>query len=324
MTLLSKFKFFVKKYRLLEKEDKVIVGVSGGPDSVALLYLLLAVSPQYRLKLHVAHLDHQLREDSSKDAEFVLELARKLNITAEVKKIKISNSAKGSIEETARNARLDFFFSAAKRFKAKKIALGHTRDDQAETVLMRLLRGAGLSGLSGISSKKDMRGFQIIRPLIEISRQEIEGYLKKKRVQPRLDSSNLEDIFFRNKVRNRLLPLLQKEYNANIKEVLSAMAQSVSSDYDYLNCAARKISGRFSGRLGIKKFLALHPSMRRMILRMNIARLRGDTRRIDFRHISEIEDLIANRPVNSIVHLPRGLFVIKKKNSISFKSSLKK
>ena len=171
----------VKEHGLIRKFDRIVLGVSGGPDSIALLYCLLALKEEYRLSLRIAHLNHMLRpKDSAKDAEFVRALAKKLGLACTIKKVNVKALKKGSLEETARKARWDFFLETAKNFKADKIALGHTLDDQAETVLMRLLRGSGLLGLSGILPKRDISGVTVIRPLLGIKRKEIESFLKAK------------------------------------------------------------------------------------------------------------------------------------------------
>lgn len=312
--ILEKVKSTIKKYNLIDKNDKILLGVSGGPDSVALLYILAALKKEFGLSLHVAHIDHCLRKDSHKDRRFVENLARKLKLPVSVTEINVKALAKyGSLEEIARNARLGFLFRVAKEIKADKIALGHNLDDQAETVLMRILRGTGLYGLSGISAKRRIAGYCVIRPLIELRRREIEAQLKKKKIRPCIDITNRQDIYFRNKIRNRLLPLLEKEYNKKIKEILSNIAESAGSDYDYLTRAAEKSLKRLGAKIGINRFLKLHPAIQRLVLRLSIGRLKGDMRRITFKHIREIEDLIRNRPVNSIVDLPKGVFVIKKK-----------
>jgi tRNA(Ile)-lysidine synthase len=300
------------------------VGVSAGPDSVALLYLLNSLKKELNLRLHIAHLDHKLRKDSYKDRIFVEKLAQKLKMPITTKEIDIRAKAqKGSLEEIARNARLGFLFGVAKNIKAKKVALGHNLDDQAETVLMRILRGTGLYGLSGILPKRKFAGYQIIRPLIETRRKDIEAYLKRRKIKPRIDYSNLEDIYFRNKIRNRLLPLLEKEYNKNIKELLSNMAQSLGYDYDYLIHAAKRLMKQNKTRLNLKKIMKLHPAIRRLLFRLAITKVKQDTRRITFQHIREIEDLLFNRPLNSIVDLPKGVSVAKNKKSLSFYSKTK-
>lgn len=318
--ILEKVKNTIKKYNLIDKGDKIVIGVSGGPDSVALLYLLNSLKKELKLSIHIAHLDHMLRRDSFRDREFVEKLAKELKTPITCAQINIKGLAKkGSLEEIARNARLKFFFRVARDIKAAKIALGHNLDDQAETVLMRILRGTGLYGLRGILPKRNIKGYQIIRPLIEIKRKEIEAFLKKRKITPCIDISNLEDIYFRNKIRNRLLPLLKRDYNKNMKELLSNMAESVGQDYAYLSNAAERAMKRLrAAKLNLNKFKKLHPAIQRLVLRLSIQRIKGDIRRITFQHIREIEDLISNRPLNSIVDLPKGVSVIKKKKYLFF------
>ena len=312
--ILDKVRDTIKKYGLIQNGDRIVVGVSGGPDSVVLLYLLLALSKDLKITLHIAHLDHMLRKDSCKDREFVEGLAKKLSISCTCAKINVKTiSKKGSLEEIARDARLSFFFKVAKEIKAVKIALGHNLDDQAETVLMRIIRGTGLYGLSGILPKRVISGNTIIRPLIEVRRKEIEGFLNKRRIKPRIDSSNAQDVYFRNRIRKDLLPYLEKKYNGNIKEILSNMAESVGLDYDYLSGIAERAMRQSKAGLRVDKLLKLHPAIRRLVIRRAIARVKGDTRRINFQHTREIEDLISNRPVNSVVDLPKGVSVIKRK-----------
>ncbi|MBU4143171.1 tRNA lysidine(34) synthetase TilS, partial [Patescibacteria group bacterium] len=174
--LADKVKDTVKRYCLISPKDRIVVGVSGGPDSVALLHILNSLRYELKIGLHIAHLDHMLRKDSGKDREFVEALAAKMKLPLTVARINVAALAgKGSPEEIARNARLGFFFRVAREIKAHKIALAHNFDDQAETVLMRILRGSGLYGLSGILPKRDIAGFIIIRPLIETRRSDIES-----------------------------------------------------------------------------------------------------------------------------------------------------
>lgn len=317
---LIKFKDTIKKYNLIKKRDRIVIGVSGGPDSVCLAYLLDGLKKEFKVMLTIAHLDHSLRKDSHKDREFVEKLGKKLEIKVISSKINIKELAKfGSLEEIARNARLRFLFKVARDVKAKKIALGHNFDDQAETVLMRIIRGSGLNGLSGILPKRNIAGFEIIRPLIEVKRRQIEAYLRRKKIKARIDASNRQDLFFRNKIRNRLLPLLEKDYNKNISEVLSNMAQNVGSDYDYLQQAVERSMRGAKAKLNLDKLTRLHPAIQRLILRRAFASIKGDTRRITFKHIREIEDLILNRPKNSVVDLPKGISVVKKKHLIFYR-----
>ena len=319
MTMLERVRDAVRRQRLLSKGDKVVLGVSGGPDSVAMLYILSHLSKEWKIAIHIAHLDHMLRKDSHEDSAFVEKLALKLGLPFTCGRINVGGLAKsGSVEEIGRKARLGFLFGVARDIKARKIALGHTLDDQAETVLMRIIRGTGLYGLSAILPKREIAGFTIIRPLLGLRRFEIEGYLKKKKIRTLTDPSNSEDIYFRNRIRGRLMPLLEKGYNRNIKEALANLAASAAYDYDYLWSAACKKAGANTRRINIKKFLRLPVSLQRLTLRLYIQRLNGDTRRLTFKHISDMEDLIFNRPVNSVLDLPRGLSFAKRHSCLVF------
>ena len=317
---LGKVKDTIKKHSLINRNDRVVIAVSGGPDSLALLYLLNGLRDELRLKLHIAHLDHKLRRSSGKERKFVEKLACRLNIPITAAEIDIKQLAQhGSLEEKLRRARLAFLFKVAKAVKADKIALGHNLDDQAETVLMRILRGTGLYGLAGILPKRKISNYWIIRPLLEIRRREINAFLKRKKIKPCIDASNSKDIYFRNRVRNKLLPLLESEYNRNIKVLLSNMAESAGYDYDYLcQAASRALKDTGAKRLNIHKLSKFHPAMQRLMVRLCIQNLQGDTRRLTYRHTKEIEDLLSNRPAGSIVDLPKGISVAKTKRFISF------
>ena len=324
MSLLKSVQETVRKFNLLSRNDKLVVGVSGGPDSVALILLLKNFQKEFKLGLHVAHLDHQLRSESCLDEVFVNSLAQKLNVGYTSKRINLSKkNNKGLSEEAARQERLNFLFAVAKRTGANKLALGHNHDDQAETVLMRLIRGTGLFGLSSILPKRRIGKFLIIRPLIESPRSLIESYLKRRKVKVRFDSSNKNIVFFRNRIRNSLLPELSKSYNPNIKTALANVAKIAACDYDYLEQAAvravRRVvrqASKSNLRLNLEALLKLHPAIARLVLRSSVARLKGSTRRLTFKHIQEIEDLVSFRPVGSVVNLPSGICVLKDKRSL--------
>lgn len=319
MTFKQKVLHTIEKYDLFKRNERVLVGVSGGPDSLALLYCLVDLEKQLKLKIYVAHLDHCLRKDSGKDAEFVKKIAKKLDLPITVSRVGIKRlSFKGSLEEIARNARHEFFANLAKKYSLKKIVLGHNRDDQAETVLMRILRGSGLYGLTAIAAKRNIQNLTFVRPLIETSRKEIESFLKQKRIKARIDSTNFKPVFFRNRVRYGLIPVLEEKFDKNIRNKLSTLAQVLSADYEYLDSDAKKKFKRVltsktkSGlSLNLKRLRLEHISMQRMILRLSIKRLLGSTRKFGFSHWQEINDLIDNRPDSSIVDLPKKLSIKK-------------
>ncbi|KPK96660.1 MAG: hypothetical protein AMJ95_12955 [Omnitrophica WOR_2 bacterium SM23_72] len=320
--ILQKVRNTIKGNHLIQKGDNIVIGVSGGPDSLALLYILNSLKKELRLSLCVAHLDHMLRKDSYKDKAHVENLCNKLKLPLRSRRIDVRALAlKGSLEEVARNVRFKFLFQVARDFKAKKIALGHNQDDQAETVMMRILRGTGLSGLGGILPKREVCGFQIIRPLIEVRRRDIEAFLRRKGVKACQDPTNRSEIHFRNKIRKHLLPYLEREFNTNIKDILCHMAKTCGQDYDFLSQLAQKTLKRVRvGKLKVdlKRLLGLHPCLERLVLRFMVCHLQGDLRRLTFRHIQELEDLVLRRPMNSIVDLPKGISVIKKKTYLQF------
>jgi tRNA(Ile)-lysidine synthase len=310
---------FIRRYHLLRDKDTIVVGVSGGPDSMALLYLLYGLRDEFRLKLVVAHLDHMLRKNSSRDAAYVRSHAQKLNLPYATKQVNIRALAGGgSQEEAARDARISFLCCVASAAKATKIALGHTLDDQAETVLMRVIRGAGLYGLQAIVPKRSINGRVFIRPLINVRRRDIEKYLRAKKIKPRIDSSNALDIYARNRIRRELLPLLEKKYNRNIQTVLATMAMTAGGDYDYLSQAVSRYARRWGLRMPLQAFLKLHPALQRLLVRQAFCRLKGDLRVFTFQHTREIEDLAANRPAQSIVDLPKGISAVKRKTHLQF------
>jgi len=319
--MISQFLNTVNRYSLLKNGEKVLVAVSGGPDSLALLLNLCSLRSRMGITLHIAHLDHGIRKGSSKDADFVRKIGKKLGIPVTAERLAGLNKRKGSLEELLRCKRQDFFIRTAEAVKAGKIALGHNLDDQAETVLMRILRGTGLSGLSGIAAKRTIQGKIFIRPLLETSRLQIESFLKRNKVRPRIDPTNRKDLFMRNRIRRHLIPLLKKKYNPNITGVLAGLAESVSCDYEYLEKISRKNRGA-SKKIDLQTNSRLHPAILRLRLRQAIREIQGDTRRITFRHIKELEDLLFCRKTGSIVDLPKGIYAQKSKKYLIFHKRL--
>ena len=326
MDFISKVRHFVGTHRLFHRGDTIIVGVSGGPDSVALIHILNRLRFEMGLQLHMAHFNHHLRPSAGTDQKFVEQLARRLNVPLTVGHWPRPQSIrKGSLEERAREKRFDFLRRLALKINAQSIALAHTQNDLAETVLMRILRGAGLQGLRAILPARTIEGVEIIRPLLTVTRGDIENYLKKNKLSFRTDPTNRQTQYFRNKIRLKLLPLLEKEYNKNIRSVLANVSEIVTADYDFLEEEASRYFSRtahYSPRRKTIKFpttafLKLHPAMKRMLLRMSIERLKGDTKRLTAYHFSEIEELLDCRPVQSVVHLPQELRIRKEKGCIT-------
>ncbi|OGP35336.1 MAG: tRNA lysidine(34) synthetase TilS, partial [Deltaproteobacteria bacterium GWC2_42_51] len=219
--MLDKIRKTIKKYRMIDKDETVVVCVSGGIDSVALLHILTGLREEYKLSIIAAHINHRLRgRESDRDEEFVRQLAHNFNVKFVGKRVDTAKFLKrgDSLQDVARQLRYRFFDEVAQRYNADRIATGHTMDDLAETMIMRFLRGTGLSGLSGIPP---VRG-KYIRPLIDISRQEIEKYVSIHGLNFVRDSSNKKVKYLRNRIRLKLMPVL-KDYNPKLMTDLARL-----------------------------------------------------------------------------------------------------
>ncbi|MCX6350105.1 MAG: tRNA lysidine(34) synthetase TilS, partial [Candidatus Aureabacteria bacterium] len=227
--LLRRFREQILRERLVEPGDRLLIAVSGGPDSTALLILLHALAPELGLSLAVAHLDHGLRgETARRDARWVKKLATRLGLPCVLGNVDVKKRAaarKESIEEAAREARYEFLIRASARMKISKIVFGHQADDLAETVLMRLLRGCGPEGLIAMRPVSRRGRFLIVRPLLPFWRREIAAYLRSERILFRVDASNRSPRFLRNRIRRTLIPYLEKKYNPRIKEILVQLSR---------------------------------------------------------------------------------------------------
>ena len=325
MNLIDKTEKILRDHRLISYGEKVIIGVSGGPDSTALLHVLYTLRNKLGLRLHAAHVDHQLRKSAARDALFVAKLCQNLQLPCTIKRIQIKTSpAKSSIEEAAREKRFDYLLRLAKQKKVRTIILGHTQDDVAETVLMRILRGTGLLGLQGIWATRQMQDINIVRPFVHFSKKEIFSYLKQKKIKFCLDPTNRHTRFFRNKIRLQLFPLLEKQYQPNLREVLTNLANNTATDYDYLQkqgqAEFRKlVFKKHNGQMTLKleNLRQLHPALQRMVIRLTIQNLKGNLNQLSLTHMKEIESLIHERPEGSRVDLPHGLTVQKNKSALT-------
>ncbi len=240
--MIDKVKKTIHQHNLLKKSEHIIIGVSGGPDSVCLLHVMDRLKKDYHLKLSVVHINHMLRgRAADEDEEYVKKLCDTLQIPCYAFKINIKEmSAKLGIsdEEAGRKARYDSFNKILEQVQADKIAIAQNMNDQAETLLMRLARGSGLDGLSGIAY---IREGVIIRPLLDITREEIEDYCQANDLNPQIDQTNLEAIYTRNKIRLELIPYMEKNFNKNIIHHLWKTTNILKEDKDFIYSYVNKL-----------------------------------------------------------------------------------
>jgi tRNA(Ile)-lysidine synthase len=326
---LQKVKHTISRHQMISEGDCVIVAVSGGPDSVCLLSILHALKDELHIHLVVAHFDHGLRpaEDESETA-FVRTLAESLKLPFETARGRLlAKKARGSREEVARNARYAFLERVRKKHKAQKIAFGHNLNDQAETILMRLLRGSGPSGLTGIPPCRDG---SIIRPLIEIERLEIENYLKATKLASVTDSSNLKTDYLRNKIRLELMPLLEV-HQPQLTRLLAQTAEILRDEDDYLEQIAEawfdrnvEQSPHHIFRVPVTSFLALPVALRRRVIRNVIGKVKKDLGRISWDHIEAIRRLAQAEKPQAALNLPGKLTVKRIYGRLMFSTSVKR
>ena len=303
---------------VVSPNDRILVAVSGGPDSVVLLYLLNKYkfeSPNYTLA--IAHLNHLTRGvDSNKDSDFVAGLGRRLDIETFIEVVDVallSRQKKASFQESARIIRYEFFERILAKWQGSLIALGHNSDDQAETFVMNLLRGSGLSGLTGIRSRRN----SFIRPLRDCSRAEIEEYILVNGLESRCDKSNQEKCYLRNKIRLDLIPTLEL-YNPNIKNSLVSTSRLLADDDAYMEkqvmTAMRDVEFIIKNNnlvsLDINLFNLQHPALQKRLIRKAILSVKGDLRSISVRHVLNLIKIMKREDGAKKMHLPDHLTAI--------------
>ncbi len=375
----EKVKNTIKKYNLIEEGDKLILAVSGGPDSMCMLNVLLnlikncqnapspmtiqrkncqnAPSPMTIKRkncqnapspttIYVAHINHMLRDEADEDEQYVKEFCKKNQIEFYSKRIdvkKLANTNKIGLEEAGRKARYEFFDEILLKTNSNKIAIAHNKNDKVETVLMNVLRGSGTQGLKGIEPKRK----NIIRPLIECERSEIEAYCEENKLNPRIDKTNLEDIYSRNKIRNIVIPYIQKEFNPNIIKTIDRLSNITSKEDEYIEKQTEKAyqeilieeklnykqnykqnhnqndtqSDKIRERpdeiiLDLKKFNSQEIVIKSRLIRYTIKRLFGSTKNLEKIHIEDIIKLCSNNIGNKYLTPNKNVKFFIKNNKI--------
>jgi tRNA(Ile)-lysidine synthase len=327
-TLEKRISSFIREYGLMSGGEKVLVAVSGGPDSVCMLNILNNLRGMLDIQLHIAHLDHGLRGDESgADAGYVENVAASLGIPAIIEKkdvIAWQKTRKISLEEAAREVRYRFLEDAARRAGAKRVAVGHTRDDQVETTLMHFLRGSGIQGLRGLKAAAPLPdgdredGLWVVRPLLEVTRLETTAYCTAHNLNPCKDASNDQVRFLRNRIRLELIPLL-RQYNTDIDSALLRLADLAGEDADFIDEQAAAICGvavTSEGHLTCLdsgKLRGLPLALQRRVFRLMLEQVYGSLRNLEAAHIDALVRLLFSNTGRS-VHLPGGTVVANERN----------
>lgn len=318
-SLAAKVKKMISGTGALVPGDRVVMALSGGPDSLAMVHLLVGMRDELKIDLCIGHLNHCSRgDDSDEDERFVLALGESLGVKTFVDKIDVAEERsrfKTSFQETARILRRRFLESALEKFGGNKIALGHVADDQVETVLINLLRGSGLKGLGGMSAVSG----RCVRPLLGCFKSEILQYLASKNLAFRVDKSNAKKDYLRNRIRLDLIPLLEKDYNPNFKQSILETANIIRDEDAYLSGLIDEFypivslpcsEGEEGAKLSASKLSHYPFAIQKRLLRCAIFKIKGDLRRISSRHIQDVLKLLQSGISGKMISLPAGLAAV--------------
>ena len=316
----------IQKYKLIESGDKIVIAVSGGPDSMCLLDVLRKLKEKLKIEIVVAHVNHSIREEADSETLYIKEYCNKHDIEIYIKKenvIELAKNDKIGLEEEGRKVRYKFFDEVLEKAKANKIAIAHNMNDKAETVLMNIIRGSGSLGLKGIEPKRDEK---YIRPLIEIQRSEIEEYCRINKLDPKHDKSNDDNTYTRNRVRNVLIPFLKENFNPNIINGINKLSIIMTEEQNYLEKIVNNIYNDVKIEekpktivLDLKKFNKEDVYIRKRLLFLAINKLFNNTKNIEKIHIDDIIKLcernIGNKYLtpnkNTKVYINKGkIFII--------------
>lgn len=317
----------IKKYNLIKNGEKIVVGVSGGPDSICLINILNEIKQEgiIELELVVCHINHLIREEAGEDEEFVQKYCEEKQIPFFAKHIeveKIARTRKIGTEEAGREERYNFFREILEKTNANKIATAHTKNDNSETVLMNIIRGSGVAGLKGITPIRDEK---YIKPLIESTREEIEEYCEEKKLNPRYDKTNNENIYTRNKIRNILIPLIKEEFNPNIIETIDRLSNLAKKENEYLEEMTIKIykenvikEEKKEIILKLKEFNEQNEIIKGKIILYTIKKLLGTNNGISKVHIDDIIKLCKNNIGNKYLTPNKNIKILVNKGKMYF------
>ena len=310
----------IKCFQMVNDNDRILIGLSGGPDSVALTYILHSLRHTLGIELITAHFNHQLRGNAGEDENFCRKLSRELGLTFVIGTDDISLRArqtKESLEDTARKARYLFLSEQAARYSCAAVAVGHSQDDQAETLMMRLIRGSGMRGLASIypivancNFAETSSKLRLIRPLLEVDRREIKVFLSKNQIAYREDPSNSDKRFTRNRLRHDIIPAIVAGFNPRLTETLSASAEIFRAEEDYMNMMSHKWFNQIAERSNDKIKISVsllnneHLALVRRVVRLAFYYLRGTTRNLSKRNVDSLLSMLKPGKSGREIHLP--------------------
>ncbi len=331
MDLIEDFKDYIIKKNIISKnkDKKILVGVSGGPDSLCLLDLLIRLKKNFKYEIVVFHLNHLMRENAHKDAKFVENFCQQRNLNFIIKKYDVPELMKNknlSPEEAARKIRLELMEKAAHLHNIEKIALGHNKDDQVETIFMNIFRGTGLTGLTGISPVSDYKNLKLIHPLLNFYRQQIETYCDLRNLSPKIDPTNKKNIYTRNKIRNQLIPYIEKEINSSVKEKVFKMSDIIREENSYLNKISENKLQKIIDKkrkniisLNLSRLKKLDKVIRRRVLKKAIYFLKDEPGDIYSYHYQAIDDLLFKNGSGKKLDMPGEIKIKKSYNKLLVK-----
>jgi tRNA(Ile)-lysidine synthase len=321
--MLDQIQSALERHAMVRRDDLVLVAVSGGADSVALLHALWQLREQLGIRLAIAHLNHGIRGAAADaDAAFVCRLAQRLKLPLVEERADVPQQARAagvSLEMAARAARYAFFQRAAFKLGAAAVAVAHNADDQAETILLRIARGTGPDGLAGMSPVSQRDGLKIVRPLLGVTRADIVAYLKQQRLRWREDVSNRDPHHLRNRVRHEILPLLERRLNPQIRTALLRMAEVMRDENEDNDLVAQTMV--LYGHLSVKQLLAFGRARQRRILRQWLFAGRVEIDRVSFDAVESILPLLADQRGTKFLDLGGGWKVVRRYNELSLERS---
>lgn len=316
----------IEKHGLIKAGDRVLLALSGGSDSISLLYILNEIKDKFKFELFACHLNHSIRDEADGDERFVREICAKLGVECFVKKADVKAIAKAekiSEELAGRNERYAFFEEIMKKHDIDLVATAHNKNDVAETVLMHMMRGCGIDGMSGIPYKRD----RIIRPLLDADKEEIEAFCRENNYKFVVDKTNMETLYTRNRIRHDLIPLIKREFNPNFIDTIAKNSAILTEDAEFLNGYAKRIYDGFSenGKISVSEFNKQPEAIGRRIILLMYKKYSGEMKNLQAVHVENILSLLKKAKSGTMCDIPgNNVFSIERDCAFFKKREVKK